>query len=58
MGGVNLLERSEEQQRLLEESARELERRQQKERQLQQALQMKEVRQQPQWAECRDCFVT
>ncbi|KAF0293894.1 Kinesin-like protein KIF3A [Amphibalanus amphitrite] len=43
VGGVNLLERSEEQQRLLEESARELERRQQKEQQLQQALQMKEA---------------
>ncbi|XP_037086558.1 kinesin-like protein KIF3A [Pollicipes pollicipes] len=43
VGGVNLLERSEEQQRLLEESARELERRQQNERQLQQALQMKEA---------------
>lgn len=40
VGGVNLLEKAEEQQRLLEESAKELEQQHQKETQLKQAIRM------------------
>jgi len=38
VGGVNLLEKAEEQQRLLEESAAELEKQHQKEAELKQAI--------------------
>ena len=40
MGGVNLLEKAEEQQRLLEESAQELEQQHQKEAKLKEAIGM------------------
>ena len=43
VGGENLLEKAEEQERLLEESARELDERHQKEEDLRKALQEKEV---------------
>lgn len=43
VGGENLLEKAEEQERLLEESARELEARRLKEAELRRALQQKEV---------------
>lgn len=43
MGGENLLEKAEEQQRLLESSARELEERRQHEQRLREAIQQKEV---------------
>jgi phage-related minor tail protein len=43
VGGENLLEKAEEQERLLEESAKELEERKQKEEQLRKQLEEKEV---------------
>ena len=43
MGGENLLEKAEEQERLLEESAKELQERKSKEEQLRKALHEKEV---------------
>ena len=43
VGGENLLEKAEEQEKLLEESAKELDERKVKERELKQALQDKEV---------------
>ena len=43
VGGVNLLEKAQEQERLLEESAKELQDRQAKEEDLKRQLQMKEV---------------
>ncbi len=43
VGGENLLEKAEEQERMLEESAKELEERQQKAEELKKALQEKEV---------------
>lgn len=43
VGGENLLEKAEEQERLLEESAQELEERKQKEKELRQALEKKEA---------------
>lgn len=42
-GGVNLLEQAEEQERLLDSSAKELEKRKKKEGQLKQQLELKEV---------------
>ena len=44
VGGENLLEKAEEQERMLEESAKELEERLKKEEELKKALQEKEVR--------------
>jgi hypothetical protein len=44
VGGENLLEKAEEQERLLEESAKELEDRQRKEEELKKALEEKEVK--------------
>ena len=44
VGGENLLEKAEEQERMLEESAKELEDRLKKEEELKKALQEKEVR--------------
>lgn len=44
IGGENLLEKAEEQARLLEESAKELEERKRKETQLKIALEQKQVR--------------
>ena len=44
VGGENLLEKAEEQEKMLEESAKELDDRKQKEVELRQALQEKEVR--------------
>lgn len=43
MGGVNLLEQTEEQERMLEDSQRELEKRRKKEAKLKQQLQRKEA---------------
>ncbi len=43
MGGVNLLDQAEEQERLLEKSAREFEKRQKKETKLREQLQRKEA---------------
>ena len=43
VGGENLLEKAEEQEKMLEDSAKELENRKQKEYELRQALQEKEV---------------
>ena len=44
VGGENLLDKAEEQERLLEESAKELEQRKSKEEKLRKALEEKEVR--------------
>lgn len=52
VGGENLLEKAEEQERLLEESAKELEERRRHEEQLRHAITQKEVRRRLRVREC------